>query len=150
MWTVIGSGDRDQDHADRAAFLLASPDARADEVYRWSHAAEIKAQERREREEADEEQAKAEAARLAEESRAYRRSLEVPEPDGFDPKTYTGPAWFTGKMWTLGVPNLGWYRVEVTDGKPDIHDRMLYGRLQETVVQYPPGDPEIRADKVPA
>lgn len=44
------------------------------------------------------------------------------------------------------MPELGWYRIEVTDGKPDIHDRIRGGILQETVVVYPPADADVRAE----
>ncbi len=67
FWTGLKTGDQDQDYAARRTFLLASPDVRAEKVFRWRNAAEIEAQERRELEEAAGRQAQAEreAARAA-------------------------------------------------------------------------------------
>jgi hypothetical protein len=84
MWQVICSGDRDQDYADRAAYLQMDPDARAEKVFRWRHAADIKAQELRELEEAVRQEARAEqeAARAALRAEFDRLSARYDELSG--------------------------------------------------------------------
>ena len=113
------------------------------------------AEEREEAErQAEEERAKAEAVLLAKESRSYRESIAI-WPDGFNretaegfhPHSYTGPAWWTGKIWTVGVPKLGWCQIEVTNGKTDLTDRQVTGRLEDTKVVWPPADQQARHEE---
>ena len=101
-------------------------------------AAEAEAQKRVERE-------KRKEAERQKRIRVHLKSLKISWPESFDPETdngfdhenYTGPAWSKPEgTWRLGVPELGWYRAEVTNGKSDYYYRRDHELLPVFEVVY--------------